>query len=145
MRLKLKIEPRPVSTWGVTLANRLPRREWDDLRQEVYRRANYTCEICGTNTSRLHAHEVWAFDDRGRIQRLAGFQCLCELCHDVKHFGRSSQVYPPDYLEKLVKHWCKVNKKSVEDFWRHEAEIRQLNRRRADKAYIVKVGRRILT
>jgi len=144
VRLKLKIEPRPVSTWGITLANRLPRKEWDDIRQQVYREADYTCRVCGTNTSKLHCHELWIFDDRRRIQRLVGFQCLCELCHDVKHFGRSKQVYSRKYVDKLVRHWCKVNKKTRRDFNIYEKKILELNRKRADRQYIVKVGRRVL-
>lgn len=143
--MKLEIEPRPVSTWGVTLASRLPKKEWDDIRAKVYRDADYRCEICGNRDDRLHCHEVWRFDDKRKIQRLVGFQCLGELCHNVKHFGRSSQVYPKGYVDKLIEHWCRVNKKTKEDFKRYLAEIFAINRKRADRYYIVKIGRRILT
>lgn len=142
--MKLEIEPRPISTWGVTLANRLPKKEWDGVRAEVYREADYKCQICGDVNSKLHCHEVWKFDDRKLIQRLAGFLCLCQLCHDVKHFGRSSQVYPKEYVDKLVRHWCKVNRKTKRDFAQYMAKIFAINRKRADKFYIVKIGRRIL-
>lgn len=145
MKLKLAIEPRPHSTWGVTLANLLPRKEWDKLRFECYRDADYQCEICENVNDKLHCHECWKFDDRKKVQRLVGAQCLCVLCHDVKHFGRSSQVYPADYVQKLIRHWCKINEKTRADFSRHMAEIKLINQRRAKSYYIVKVGRRTLT
>lgn len=145
MRLKLTIEPRPVSTWGITLASRLSKSEWDEIRSGVYRDADYKCQICSSNSGPLHAHEVWRFEDRKRIQRLVGFLCLCRLCHDVKHFGRSSEVYKRDYIEKLISHWCQVNGKTRGDFQVYLQIIFEQNKRRADKFYIVKVGRRILT
>lgn len=145
MRLKLPMEPKPISTWGVTLANRMPRQEWDDLRSKVYRSANYQCEVCGENNSTLHCHEVWDFDDRKSIQRLAGLQCLCQTCHDVKHFGRSQEVYKGPYIAELIRHWCRVNDKTRADFNLHQQQVFTLNKKRADKFYVVKVKGRILT
>ena len=144
MRLKLRIEPKPVSTWGVTLASRLPREEWNDLRQKVYRNADYTCEICGATNRTLHCHEVWAFDEKRLIQKLVRLECCCELCHDVHHFGRSHETKSHSYIDRLIGHWCKVNKKTRADFMRYENEIRVLNKKRANKQYIVKVGRKTL-
>lgn len=140
MKLKLSIEPRPSSTWGVTLANLLPKKEWMEISQQCKWEADYTCVICGA-TGKMHAHEVWAFDDRKRIQRLANIECTCELCHDVHHFGRSSQVYSKTYQQKLINHWCKVNNKTKADFQKHLLDIREINRKRANYYYIVKVGR----
>lgn len=145
MRLKLEIEPRPISTWGITLANRLDKKEWDEIRHKVYRDADYTCQICGNRDDKLHCHEQWVFDDRKLIQRLVGFECCCELCHDVHHMGRSREVYPKKYVELLIKHWCRVNKKTEKDFRMYEAKIFEMNKKRANKFYIVKVGRKILT
>ena len=144
MKLRLTIEPRPVSTWGVTLSNRLPKKEWDNLRTKVYRKADYKCEICGSNNSALHCHELWKFDEKKLIQRLVGLQCLCRLCHDVKHYGRSNEVYRKKYVEELTAHWCKVNKRTKRDFQVYLQEIFEMNRKRADKFYVVKVGRKIL-
>ena len=144
MKLKLEIEPVPVSTWGKSLANRLPKKEWDDIRQRVYREADYRCEICGNRNSTLHCHEVWKFDDRKRIQYLVRFQCLCELCHNIKHFGRSKEVYPREYIEELIEHWCRVNNKTRRDFLKHEAEVHEISKKRMDRYYIVKVGKYIL-
>jgi len=144
MRLKLTIEPRPVSTWGVTLASRLPKDEWDEIRQRVYREADYRCQVCGSNNRKLNCHELWGFDDRKLIQKFVGFECCCELCHDVHHFGRSKETRSSTYIDKLIGHWCKVNKLTRADFLVYEKQIFELNKKRADKPYIVKVGRRIL-
>jgi len=144
MRLKLKIEPIPISTWGISLANKLSPNEWRELRQKVYRDADYRCKICGATNRTLHCHEVWAFDDRKRIQRLVGLECCCESCHDVHHFGRTSQVRGKSYVERCIGHWCKVNKKTRKDFMVYLQEIKLLNKKRADRAYLVTIGRRIL-
>jgi len=144
MRLKLKIEPIPASTWGVSLANKLDYNEWKEIRQKVYRDADYRCEICGTTDRTLHAHERWAYDDKRRIQRLVGLECCCELCHDVHHFGRTSVTRSKSYVERCIGHWCKVNKKSRNEFMTYLQEIQLINRKRSDKQYIVKIGRRTL-
>lgn len=144
MRLKLRIEPIPISTWGISLANRLPKPEWDEIRQQKYRDANYRCEVCGAVNRTLHCHEVWIFDERRFIQKLARFECCCELCHDVHHFGRSKETRALSYVDRLIGHWCKVNKRTRADFLNYEREIFDLNRKRADRQYIVKVGKRIL-
>ncbi len=145
MRLKLEIEPRPISTWGITLASRLPKQEWDDLRAKVYRAAGYKCEICKDGDSTLNCHEVWGFKEDKRIQFLIKCQAICTLCHDVKHFGRSNGVYKKTYVETLISHWCKINKRTKADFQIYLKEIFRLNKKRADRFYIVKVGHRILT
>lgn len=141
----MTVEPRPTATWGVTLANRLPSKDWNEIRQEVYRNAGYRCQICGNSRVKMHCHEVWKFHDQKKIQRLSGFLCLCELCHDVKHFGRSVHVYRESYLKKLIEHWCKVNNKNKTDWEVYQREVRELSKKRADKDYIVKIGREILT
>ena len=144
MRLKLRIEPIPASTWGISLANKLPKEEWDEIRTRVYRDADYRCQICGATGRTLHAHEVWGFKEDKQIQFLKGLECCCELCHDVHHFGRSREVKSPSYVDRLIGHWCRVNGKTRMDFIRYEQEIFALNRKRADVQYIVKIGRRTL-
>ncbi len=144
MRLKLQIEPVPNSTWGVSLSNKLDKDEWAKIRQDCYRKADYKCEICGDGHTTLNAHEVWIFSDIKEIQRLHHLECCCGLCHDVHHFGRSTQVYPKHYVERLVRHWCKINKKTAEDFKIYYQEVFEINKKRANRQYIVKVGNRIL-
>ena len=144
MRLKLTIDPIPMSSWGVSLANKLGKKKWDELRHKVYFEADYTCEICEQVNETLHCHELWKFGERPRVQRLIGFECCCKTCHDVHHFGRSSQVYDKVHMDKLVRHWCKVNGKTIQDFAKYQAEVFELSKKRANRFYVVKVGRRIL-
>ena len=144
MRLKLAIEPVPVSTWGKSLANLLPKKEWDKIRHESYKEANYECEVCGEVNLTLHCHEKWIWNNRSRIQRLVGIEVCCELCHSVHHFGRSQEVRSKQYVERLVAHWCKINEKTKRDFKLHQLQIFEINKKRANIYYQVKVGRRIL-
>lgn len=144
MRLKLRIEPIPQFTWGISLASKLPKEEWDELRQKVYRRANYRCEICGSTIRALHCHEVWEFDFRRKIQRLSKLECCCELCHDVHHFGRTKMTKSRKDVEICIEHWCQVNRKTRSDFLQYQEEIRRQNLKKVDIPWIVKIGRRIL-
>lgn len=144
MKLLLSIEPRPVSTWGVTLSNLLPKKEWFELARQCKQEADYTCVVCGTESRKMHAHEVWSFDDKKKVQKLEDVICICVLCHDVKHFGRSTQVYGKRYQTELIKHWCKVNKLTKEDFQKHLNDIRTLNHKRVKVFYVVEVGGHIL-
>ncbi|KKN12041.1 hypothetical protein LCGC14_1020410 [marine sediment metagenome] len=144
MKLKLAIEPIPASTWGRSLANLLPQKEWDKIRFECYKDAGDQCSICGDVSYSLHCHEQWAFDNRKKVQRLVGLECCCEICHDVHHFGRCTQVKTKQYLERLVRHWCKINGKTRQDFILHQNQVFGVNKKRANIYYIVKVGKRIL-
>jgi len=145
MRLKLAIEPIPQSTWGKSLANLMPQREWDKIRHEAYKEADYQCEVCGEVNLPLFCHEKWRFDDKRCVQHFAGFEACCELCSDVHHFGRSKETKTKVYVERLIKHWCKVNGKTRQKFNQHLAETYVVNRKRVNKYYVVKVGRRILS
>ena len=141
--MKLEIEPIPNSSWGISLANKLGGREWKSISDDVKKKANYTCEICG-GKEEMHCHEVWEFDYKRKIQRLKGLECLCVLCHDTKHFGRSVSVHGKTYMEKLIKHWCEVNKKTRQDFYHYQQDIFEENKRRAKVFWVVKAGRYIL-
>ena len=144
MRLRLAIEPIPQSTWGRSLAQLLPKKEWDKLRHQAYKEVDYKCEVCGEMTLPLHLHEQWSFEMKTSIQRLIGLEVCCELCHAVHHFGFSKETKTKAYVERLIRHWCKVNEKQPKDFRLHEAETFEINKKRANKYFVVKVGRRIL-
>lgn len=61
----------------------LPRPDWRSVIQ---------CRCCGTRRDNLELHEVWDFDDAAKVQRLVEFISICDLCHNVIHFGRASQL-----------------------------------------------------
>ena len=104
--LRLTIEPIPASSRLASLANLLPRDQWDRLRRNVYRRAGYRCQACGRE-GRLHCHEIWRYNEDTHTQWLAGLLALCPDCHDAKHlmFARN-----PDDRARLVRHFTTVNR-----------------------------------
>lgn len=144
-KLKLTLELVPVSTWGQSLAQLLPQPVWDTVRREVYSNAGYQCEVCDTRGVVLHAHEIWEYDDRKRVQKLVGFICLCEDCHAIKHWGRTTAManagkLPRDYVEELKKHFCKVNNCSRDDFENHVVQSMAMSHKRNRKIYKIDWG-----
>jgi len=62
---------------------------WQKKRLEALNANDFTCELCGDNTSPLHVHhkeylskkvEPWQYD----VRQLA---VLCDACHDAYHSG----------------------------------------------------------
>lgn len=141
--MKLEFGLIPQTSWGLSLANKLGKEEWDKIRKEVYKKANYRCQICGEDGV-LHSHEVWRFELKKKIQRLVGIECLCEMCHNVKHFGRSKKVYSKSYVDRLIKHWCKINGKSERDFNAYNAKVHLEYKKLAGVDWQVKVGRKVI-
>lgn len=144
--MKLELELIPEGSWGKSLARLLPRPVWDTLRREVYQRFNYTCAICGNIGVRVNCHEVWRFEDRKHLQHLADFQCLCDDCHNIKHWGRTVALVhegqlPQDYLLTLTRHFCEVNNCTEEDFGLHKVEMGNLWGRRSRHRYTIDFGK----
>lgn len=115
--LRLTIDLVPKSSWGKSLANIMPKKDWDKLRQKVYREYGDKCGICGLPRARnrkgsLNCHEIWRFNDKRHIQKLIGLIALCNMCHWVKHIGLAGTLASEDRLDlgKVVKHFMKVNK-----------------------------------
>ena len=145
MVLKLTIEPIPARNWGISLAHVLPKEVWDVVRREVYNKANRECEICKCRTRRLHCHEEWSYNERRKIQKLVRLRCLCEYCHDVKHWGKSVvEVHegkkPQDYLGTLEKHFCTVNECSMDVALSYRVTMGDLAQYRSTKKYKIDFG-----
>lgn len=134
----------PKSNWGKTLANKLSKEEWDIIRKKVYARAGHKCEICKDDQQQLHSHEVWEINDRKRTQTLIRFVCLCKTCHDCVHFGRSSQVYGKERVEKLIEHIMKMNGMSRTQFNTYWMTVKRAHMLRALIKYKVIIGGRQL-
>jgi len=83
--LRLAIEPIPCSSRCASLANLLPRDQWNRIRRHICRRARYHCKICGRE-GRMYCHEIWQFNEQTGYQYLFGFECLCKACHKTKHY-----------------------------------------------------------
>lgn len=105
--LKLEIELVPASSWGNNLRSILKPKMWKEISKSVRKKAKGRCEICGKK-SRLHAHEIWEYEDKKHIQRLENIIAICPLCHGIKHLGKSELDTTANY-DRLVKHFQKVN------------------------------------
>lgn len=88
----------PLSSFGSNLSNLLTRVSWEELRQEIFKKTAFHCEICGTS-QHLECHELWEYHeplpeyyDKGGcgVQRLIRLMCLCRLCHETHHLGLAS-------------------------------------------------------
>jgi len=118
--LKLTIELVPSSSWNQNLRSLLKPQMWERLRKEIYKKFNYKCAICRSG-GKLHAHEVWEYDDENHIQKLVDIIALCSKCHAVKHVGLAGIQASEGKLnfENLVKHFMKVNNCDRETFEKH--------------------------
>ena len=92
MKRKLNINLIPETSFYNNLRSLFPKEEWDLIRRECYKKANYVCEICGENGLEqgynwpVECHELWDFSKRG-IQKLIRLIALCPLCHKCQHLG----------------------------------------------------------
>lgn len=66
----------------------LSSRDWDMVRNYVYRRVGNICECCHI-ANKLEAHERWYYDWKTGRQILVRIVGLCADCHQVTHLGHS--------------------------------------------------------
>jgi len=106
--MDLIIELVPKSSWYSNLRSELPKEDWDRIRRESYRKAEYKCEICGGvgPNHPVECHEIWHYDESENIQRLDGVISLCPDCRQVKHIGLAGIV---GKKEQAIDHLAKVN------------------------------------
>lgn len=99
------------------MRSEFPRKVWDKIRKEQYAAQDHHCGICKAQ-GRLNCHEIWEFDDAKRIQKLRGFIALCDLCHAVKHLGRTAVIEGIDRRE-VEQHFMRVNECDLRTFEQH--------------------------
>lgn len=118
---KLTIELVPSTSWFNNVRAVVTRQRWDAIRNKVYSQAYHCCEICGGVGPKhpVECHEIWRYDDKKFIQKLAGMIALCPNCHMVKHIGLA-QVQ--DRGDKALKHLMKVNKMSKQQAEKYVAD-----------------------
>lgn len=129
---KLTIELVPTTAWYLSL-HQLYRRNgqasrWMKIKKELFEKEGQRCWICGAENSHLEAHEVWEYNAKTYIQKLAAIHHLCDMCHKIKHIG--FWCHTPEGRNKLensglsrkhlVGHFCKVNNCSEKEFEEHE-------------------------
>ena len=114
--LKLTIELVPSSCWWSNVRSKIKRTQWDRLRKQVYKAADYKCEICGGVGTKhpVECHEIWDYDDKNKLQTLSKFIAICPLCHEVKHIGLTA-TWEGDYYLRAYKRFQEINKLTIEE------------------------------
>ena len=140
-RLKLTIDLIPKSCWKTSIRKSMPESEWNEISQDVIKKANNACEICGSE-KKVVCHEVWKYDDKKSIQKLNGFKAICRMCCAVEHFGLSQVLAMKGYLNlnEVIKHFCKVNDVSWDDFNKHKEKEFAKYRERSSREWKTDLG-----
>jgi len=146
MEFVLSVELVSRHSWGKSLAQLLPQHLWDKLRRLIYRRYNWTCQVCNAYGIEVHCHEYWKYDDHKHIQYLQDLVCLCKDCHDIKHWGRFIHLLhegkaTQERRKYLVKHFCVVNQCTEEEMLNHTVEIGEKNHWRSRFKYKIDFSR----
>jgi hypothetical protein len=89
---QLTVELVPKTSWYNNARALVDEVTWDRIRRQVWRQADYRCEVCGGRGPEhpVECHEMWRYDDRTRVQLLVRMIALCPDCHQVKHMGFAS-------------------------------------------------------
>jgi len=108
MKLKLQIEPIPISSHGSNVRTKVKKSDWDIIRKAVYAKEEMYCHICKELCPHgyMDAHEVWKFNRRTHVQKLMDIIGVCKACHGVIHFGRAQKL---GYEKEAMRQWWKVN------------------------------------
>ena len=106
--MKLTIELVPQTSWMNNVRAVRTAKQWNALRGVVADKAWNVCEICGGvgPAHPVECHEIWEYNDKTNVQRLAGMIALCPSCHSVKHFG-FARISGREEL--ALKHFMKIN------------------------------------
>ncbi len=134
--LKLRIELVPETCWFKSLRKQMRRSQWDELRRQVCADQGNRCAICGISET-LNCHEVWEYDSKRSVQRLLGFQAICNMCHHVAHFGRAQILADEGHLDldAVIAHFMKVNGVGRAEFDTHEAWAFKIWRERSRRQW----------
>ena len=125
--LELHLIPR--SSFGSNLRNQLGRK-WDTLSKKIRSERGFKCDLCRASKKKTHLHEVWEYNEETKIQKLIGFECVCENCHSVHHWGYSE--IQNKNMEFLINHACHVNSCKKKEFEKHIEEASEIWRRRSN-------------
>jgi hypothetical protein len=128
---KLTIELVPKSCHFKNVRSEVSKEQWDKLRKQTYRAANYKCEICGGKGDKwpVECHEVWDYDEETQVQKLVRLIALCPACHEVKHLGLASLN---GRFEEAVSHLRNVNHWGVSKTQDYLDEVQEDYKRRSE-------------
>lgn len=121
--IRLTIELVPSSAWQNNLRTILKPAMWKSIRSVAIKKKGDKCAICDRK-GKLHAHEVWEYDDENKIQKLKDILPLCYMCHSVKHIGFTGfqQSRIGGDIEKFIKYFMSINKVDRKTYQEHYNE-----------------------
>jgi hypothetical protein len=127
------VELVPSTVWESSLYRLMPREIWNRIRDDFIEENGRKCQICGETTGTMNLHEIWNYDDTKHIQKLEGFILLCKMCHHVKHIGLAGILAEEGKLDynEVIRHFCKVNNCSEEEFEKHREEAFEIWEKRS--------------
>ncbi|MGU2444648.1 hypothetical protein ACTXHA_29965 [Burkholderia cenocepacia] len=83
--------------------------KWQDIRLHYFNKHKHICQSCkNTFTDKeLHLHELWAFNEHDKIQKLIALIPLCAECHSIAHINRHKKE--PEKLIALIEKYASYN------------------------------------
>ena len=132
----------PRTCWFTNVRTCVTQQDWERLRRPIFRRADYTCEVCGATEDRiarrwLEAHERWHFDERTGVQSLRRLIALCSPCHLVTHFGYANVQGRTD---DALAHLRKVNGLTLAEALAHVHAAEDVWIRRSGRVWELDLG-----
>ena len=124
---KLSVEMTPITVrsnlFQIYMKNKKIK-EWSEIKEELLLREGSKCWICGKQSAHLHIHEFWDYNDNTHTAELKELHHLCDLCSKIKKtdlwfftdFGKEQLKKLSITQGDLVKHYCKVNNCTIQDF-----------------------------
>ncbi len=133
---RLTVELVPKTSWCSSIRALVGDTTWDRIRRQVWRRADYRCEVCGGGGPEhpVECHEVWRYDDRTRVQTLVEMTALCPDCYQVKLLGLASARAKSAQARA---HLARVNGWTLARVDAHIAEAFRLWAQRSHEPWIV--------
>ena len=105
-------ENHPCWQGGLTpeVLKRVNSEAWRTLRKEIYKRDNYTCQICGNKNIRLNAHHIVPFQ-YSLCDKSLNLITLCQPCH-----GKEDSLFKRknEELYYLLNQWKAIRREFPE-------------------------------
>ncbi len=105
---RLAVEMVPRTCFFSNLRSNLSKKDWEKLRQWSIQKAEFRCEICGSDNygRSLECHEIWEYAEESHIQYLRGLTALCRECHRAKHMALAREM---GWEEAAIRHLMRIN------------------------------------
>jgi len=126
---ELFVDILPTSCWFTDIWKCTDPIDWYRIDALVKRRANSTCETCGTASLADHIHERWEYDEATHTQRLRRLILLCEACHTATHAERSNLS---SQFDKAIPQLVTVRRCTLEEARHHVEAVSDLSRKQRE-------------